>query len=182
MKRRKQRCALANSDPSQFVNLLFRHQDALLRHILPLVGCFDDAQDVLQETATAMWKKFAEYNTTRPFLPWAKQFARNEVLMHHRCGRNYSFLTEALVESLLVENQARQDESHRRQVALKQCLSKLPEAERRLINQRCATNTFSIRQLAHESGQSANVLHKSLARIRSQLMNYISRSLATEAT
>lgn len=177
-----ERCSLANSDPSQFVNLLFRHQDALLRHILPLVGCFDDAQDVLQETATAMWKKFSDYDASRPFLPWAKQFARNEILMHHRRGRRYSFLTESLVESLLVENQTRQDESHRRQIALEHCVSKLPAAERNLINQRYARNTFSVGQLAQETGKSANVLYKSLARIRSQLMNCISQSMATEIT
>src|SRR5262249_34727404 len=36
---------MAETDPSLFVRLLLQHQNDLLRHILPLVGCLDDAQD-----------------------------------------------------------------------------------------------------------------------------------------
>ncbi len=172
---------MADSDPSQFVNLLFRHQDALLRHVFPLVGCFDDAQDVVQEAATAMWKKFGEYDHSRPFLPWAKQFARNEVLMHHRRRRKFSFLTESLIESLLVDTPVDDDIRQNRRNALEDCLNKLPKQERQLIDRRYADKEMSVGRLAEEVGQSANVLYKSLGRIRSQLLDCINKSLATDA-
>src|SRR5437016_3030001 len=99
---------MPQSEPSMFVRLLLQHQNDLLRHILPLVGCLEDAQDVLQETATALWQKFDQYDSNRPFLAWAKGFAHHQILMHHRKRRRYTFLTEELIESL-VERQEEQE-------------------------------------------------------------------------
>src|SRR5262245_32939751 len=100
--------SMGELDPSLFVRLLLQHHNAMLRFILPLVGNLDDAQDVLQETASALWQKFDRYDPQQPFLAWAKQFARNEVLMHHRRRRRYTFLTEELIETL-VDRQAERE-------------------------------------------------------------------------
>jgi RNA polymerase sigma-70 factor (ECF subfamily) len=81
---------MPETDPTVFVRLLLQHQNDLLRDILPLVGFLDDAQDVLQETAAALWRKFGNYDTSRPFLPWAKPFAHHEVLMCLRKRRRYT--------------------------------------------------------------------------------------------
>lgn len=172
---------LSRSDPSQFVSVLLRHQDALLRYILPLVGCFDDAQDVLQETATALWKKFDQYDPQQPFLPWARQFARNEVLMHHRRRKRYTFLSGALIESLLEDQHGREPLREGRRQALEECLQKLPEADRALIQRRYADRDASVQKLAAESSQTANALYKALGRIRRQLLECINRSLAAES-
>ena len=59
---------MVETDPSLFVRLLLQHQNDLLGYILPLVGCLDDAQDVLQETATALWQKFDRYDPGRPLI------------------------------------------------------------------------------------------------------------------
>lgn len=172
---------MSGADPSEFVKILLRHQDALLRYILPLVGCFDDAQDVLQETATAIWRKFDQYDPKQSFLPWAKQFARNEVLMHHRRRRRYTFLTEPLIESLLEQQSQVESLRQRRELALRQCLEKLPEADRALLDRRYAEREMTIQQLAAESGQTANVLYKALGRIRRQLLQCINEKLASDA-
>jgi RNA polymerase sigma-70 factor, ECF subfamily len=165
------------TDPSLFVRLLLQHQSALLRHILPLVGNLDDAKDVLQQTAMALWQKFDQYDSSRPFLPWAKRFARHEVLMHHRKRRRYTFLTEELIESLS-ERQAEQElYTQQLQNALLDCIEKLPEADRLLLNHRYVEPGTTIQQLAAETGQTANVLYKALARIRRQLLHCVSQTL-----
>lgn len=169
------------TDPSQFVQILLRYQADLLRYILPLVGCFDDAQDVLQETAAALWKKFGEYDPEQPFLPWAKQFARNEVLMHHRRRRRYTFLSEPLIESLLQVQPPLETVREQRQKALEECLKKLPEADRVLLDRRYAEENSTLQELAAETGQTANVLYKALGRIRRQLLECINRTLASDA-
>jgi RNA polymerase sigma-70 factor (ECF subfamily) len=170
--------ALGATDPAEFVTLLMQHQDALMRYIRPLVGSFADAQDVLQETATALWKKHGEYDPERSFLPWAKKFARNEILMHHRRNRKYTFLTEPLIESLLEDQSRIEEQREERRRALQKCLQTLPEADRELIDLRYAERDLTIQQLADESGQTANVLYKSLGRIRQQLMECIKHRLA----
>jgi RNA polymerase sigma-70 factor, ECF subfamily len=174
---------MSEMDPTVFVRLLVQHQNDLLRYILPLVGSLDDAQDVLQETATALWRKFDNYDPSRPFLPWAKQFAHHEVLMCLRKRRRYTFLTEELIDSL-VERQASQDEAlQEMQTTLQDCIGKLPEADRVLLQQRYAGAGVTIQRLAGETGQTANVLYKSLARIRRRLLECISRSVpGLEAT
>jgi RNA polymerase sigma-70 factor, ECF subfamily len=165
------------TDPSLFVRLLLQHQNELLAYVFPLVGCLDDAQDVLQETATALWQKFDQYDASRPFLPWAKMFARHEVLMHHRKRRRYTFLTEELVESL-IERQAEQEpDTQQLQHALADCVKKLSDADRRLLDQRYGQPGTTIQQLAAETGQSPNVLYKGLARIRRQLLLCVGRSV-----
>src|SRR5262249_46772274 len=146
---------MAETDPSLFVRLLLQHQNDLLRHILPLVGCLDDAQDVLQETATALWRKFHQYDRQQPFLPWAKRFARNEVLMHHRKRRRYTFLTEELIERLAERQSQHEQQAQRRRQALQDCVEKLPEADRLLLDQRYAELGATIQQLAAKIGATA---------------------------
>jgi RNA polymerase sigma-70 factor (ECF subfamily) len=174
---------MAETDPSLFVRLLLQHQNDLLRYILPLVGCLDDAQDVLQETATALWRKFDQYDPKQPFLPWARRFAHNEVLMHHRKQRRYTFLTEELIETLAQRSAEREQQAERRRNALRDCVEKLPEADRLLLDQRYGEPGTTVQQLAAQTGATANVLYKALARIRRQLLDCISRTLAlAEAT
>lgn len=166
------------AETTRFVRLLLQHQNDLMRYILPLVGCLEDAQDVLQETALAVWRKFDQYDPQQPFLPWIKRFARNEVLMHHRKRRRYTFLTPELIETLAERQSEREQQAQQRRNALQDCIEKLPEADRLLLDQRYAASGTTIQQLAVETGETANVLYKVLARIRRQLLDCINRTLA----
>src|SRR5262245_53918758 len=122
--RMPRRLVMLQTDPSLFVRLLLQHQNDLLGYILPLVGCLDDAQDVLQETATALWQKFDQYDPSRPFLPWAKRFAHHEVLMYHRKQRRYTFLSEELIESLIDRQAEQEPYTQQLQNALQDCVKK----------------------------------------------------------
>lgn len=166
-----------------FVRLLMQHQNALLRYILPLVGHLEDAQDVLQEAAAAMWRKIDAYDRAQPFLPWARQFARNEVLMHHRRRKRFTFLSEELIDSLAASADRGDAESRRlrRREALDSCLSGLDERDRALIRSRYVDRDMTIQRLASETGASENVLYKSLGRIRRRLLECVARKLATES-
>jgi len=140
-----------------------------MRYVLPLVGSLPDAQDVVQETAAALWKKFDHYEVDKPFLPWARQFARYEVLMHHRKKRRYTFFSESLVEQLAESTEGQHRDAERRREALRDCLSKLPAADRELVERRYAEKDATVQQLATHVGQTPNVLYKSLARIRKRV-------------
>ena len=43
----------------------------LFRYISALVPCVTDAQDLVQQTALALWRKFEAYDPRQPFTPWA---------------------------------------------------------------------------------------------------------------
>jgi hypothetical protein len=79
----------------------------------------------------------------------------------------------------LVQRQAEHErQAEQRRQALRSCLEKLPEADRLLLDQRYAAPGTTIRQLAAETGDTANVLYKALARIRRQLLDCVDRVLA----
>ena len=63
-----------------FAHLFQQGQEALLRYIHGCIPSHSDALDVLQETATALWQKFDEYDREKPFGPWARKFAHIQVL------------------------------------------------------------------------------------------------------
>jgi len=52
----------------------------VLSHIRSTVTDFHRAEDLLQETAGTVVEKFSEYDSSKPFLPWALGIARNKVL------------------------------------------------------------------------------------------------------
>src|SRR6478609_9849007 len=87
--------AASTADRSELlVRLLISHQDDLFRYIFCLLPNREDAQDVLQETSVAIYRKFAAYDEQKPFLAWAFGFAYLEVLKHRertsRDGRIFS--------------------------------------------------------------------------------------------
>lgn len=169
------------TESAEIVGLLVRHQRDLLRFILPLVGCPEDAEDVLQEAAKAIWAKGNEYDRSRPFLPWARQFAMNQVLMHRRSRRKSPWLAGDVIEQLAGRQQERDDLSEVRRVALRMCLQKLPEEDRRLIEGRYQGSNETIQDVASATGRTANAIYKELGRIRRVLLECITRMVATEA-
>lgn len=62
------------------VRLLSQYQGDLFRYIFALLPHEEDAQDVLQETCVALYRKFEEYDPSKPFLAWAYSFAFLEIL------------------------------------------------------------------------------------------------------
>ena len=56
----------------------------LLRYVLTLLPDRPTAEDVVQETARVLWRKFDQDHRSRPFWPWARGFAHLEVLKARR--------------------------------------------------------------------------------------------------
>lgn len=172
---------MAEAATEQFVRLFARHQRDLFRYVLTLVANVEDAHEVLQETAAALWRKFDQYRPEEPFVPWARKFAYFEVLKFRRRHRYRGALLEDQVIELLAEQHATEaDALEQRRHALGQCLEKLPEKDRELIQLRYWHDT-TLQEVSEQSGRSVHMLYKSLVRIRRQLFDCINRSLATEA-
>ena len=170
---------MAKQDSGQFVRLWIQHQNDLLRAIAPLVGSVNDAQDVLQQTALSLWRKFDNYDERQPFLPWAKQFAKYEVLMYHRQRQRYTFLSERLIEALAERQKEAEAIGENRRHVLADCMNHLRDSDQRLLRLRYAEPGTTIQQIAEATGQTANALYKTLQRLRRQLLLCIERKLAS---
>jgi RNA polymerase sigma-70 factor, ECF subfamily len=161
-----------------FVRLLSRHQDDLYRFVFALVPHEEDARDILQETSVALCRKFGEYDAARPFLAWAYQFARLEVLKHReRAPRRVQSFAVELLELLAVERERHDAVLHTRLQALEVCLGKLSDQDRRLIRERYQGRTPTA-DLAGQSGASRRTLFRTLDRIRRLLHDCIDRQVS----
>ena len=164
-----------------FIGLLLEHEKELLRFIFQLAGNREDAKDIMQKTAIALWKKFESCDSSKPFVVWARQFARYEALSHHRnSGRCISFSPE-LIQSLIDSQESYEEQSNLREKALQHCLQKLPEKDRHLITVRYFEKK-NIQKSASEIGRSADAIYQALKRIRKQLYDCINKSLQEQVS
>lgn len=161
------------------VRLLSKHQEELFRYIFSLLPYEEDAKDVLQETSVALWRKFTEYDPTKPFLAWAYRFAYLEVLkQRERSQRAARILSQELVERLARERETHEPILLARLQALEYCLQQLAAADRALIQQRYHDKTKAA-TLVQQAGTSRRSLFRKLDRIRRLLFDCVSKRVST---
>ena len=146
--------------PDEFVALYTRYERKLYRYVAALLARPDDAEDVLQNTARVLWQKFGEYRPDEPFLPWACRIAHFEVLNHCQRERTRRKYFRPAVLELLAEARLKHDELFDAQSHwLDECMRKLAETDRRLIERRYASD-LTLADLASETGRTPNALYK----------------------
>ena len=167
-------------DSKGFAELYSKSHIVLLRYVMTLVPDRSQAEDVVQETARLLWKKFDEYNPEQPFLPWARKFAYYEVLkFRSKAARDQKYFSDGLVETMArerVDNDERLEASRK---ALQDCLAKLDRPSRDLLQERYGGET-TLQELARRQGKSANALYLALYRIRHKLIECVRGTLRKE--
>ncbi|MDX1948770.1 MAG: sigma-70 family RNA polymerase sigma factor [Pirellulaceae bacterium] len=164
----------------QLLRLWVRNQGDVYRYIFALLPNANEAQEVLQATCVALWRKAGEIDWERPFLPLAFRFALLEVRKQRDRNRRWTgLLGDETLEQLSRERDATTDLLELRRQALDGCLAKLPAGDRDLID-RHYHRGMTVPQIAAATGQNIHTLYKALQRIRRQLMTCIDTRLATE--
>jgi RNA polymerase sigma-70 factor (ECF subfamily) len=168
-------------DPHQRKALFAEHlracQARLLGYLHSLVRDLDDAEDLFQQTAVVLWRKFDDFDGTRSFFAWACGVARFETTNFLRArGRQKLYFSDEL-NLLLVEAQEglREDEDEARREALTGCVEKLRQRDRQLL-QACY-GTEGVNAVAERLGRSSQSVHNSLRRIRRGLFECIHRAM-----
>jgi RNA polymerase sigma-70 factor (ECF subfamily) len=117
--------------------LLTQHQQPLFRYIFSLVPCEADARDILQETSLALYRKFEQYDATRPFLPWAYRFAYLQVQKHReKSARAPLLFSEDVMDLLASERTHIEPQLDERLRLLDDCLKKLTAQDLELVTSR----------------------------------------------
>lgn len=164
-----------------FARLIARSADALNAFVFSLVPNRADADDLLQETMQRLWEHHEAYDPSRPFTPWACQFAYRNVLQYQRReAKRRKFFSNVVVESLAADRPTDDAWLASQRQALQHCLEKLCPDDRSLVHHRYAGEKSMV-DLSEEQGQTANSLYKRLQRIRRQLVNCVTRRLTVEA-
>jgi RNA polymerase sigma-70 factor, ECF subfamily len=160
-----------------FVQLFAKHQCALNAFISSLVPTRADAEDVMQETSLAIWKKWSDYDVSRDFFRWACGIAHIEVVRHRRkAATDRLWFNEELIEVLSFEMIEDSDLFDLRRDALESCIKKLREEDRSVIEMRYQSG-MSVEDVADSFGRTTRTIHRSFARIRRLLHQCITATI-----
>jgi len=169
-------------DTAAYVQQLTGCQSRLYGYIYSLLGNAEAASDVLQETNTVLWRKAADYDPKRPFLPWALGIAFNQVrAARARFGRDRLVFhdqqtLDALSAGWLADEHARRASDM--EVAMDGCLKRLPTRHQDVVR-RHYRHGESLAAIATALNRTANAVGVMLHRIRRALARCIQRAQAT---
>ena len=155
-------------------------QPVVAAFISSLVPNGSQADDILQEVALVIVRKYHKYDPSRPFQTWAIGVARNEVLMFRRKqSRDRHTFDDSLLDQIAQGYQDKAHELDQMKKALRQCIAQLQPRWGKILELRYSMG-LKVKDLAHQMGINLNTALNALHRIRLALRECIQRRLATQ--
>tara|TARA_R110002096_G_scaffold16106_59_gene55392 strand:+ start:6164 stop:6682 length:519 start_codon:yes stop_codon:yes gene_type:complete len=165
----------------EFVFQLTDWQNRLFGYLVTLLGNTHDARDVLQETNLVLWQKIEEYDSDTNFGAWSKKCAYFQALAFLRDRKRDRHIFDDDLLTRFAEEEPEHSDEEERDLALRDCLSQLPDQQREIISERYRRNT-PVRQVAKIFGKKENAMKVSLMRIRQSLFRCIESKLEASAS
>jgi RNA polymerase sigma-70 factor (ECF subfamily) len=164
----------------RFLRLLLGNHRSIYAFILALVHDPHDADDIMQETVTLMWRKFSTFETGTNFTSWGVAIARYKTMKFFEKHKNSRLkFTANIIDAIDNHTTSKLDQMKDTITALKSCLSKLGKHHRQLIQMRYEQN-IPTRKVADLVGLPAHTIYRTMARIHRSLERCIRRTLAKE--
>lgn len=154
-------------------------RNAVFASLLAGVADFHRAEDLLQDVAVAVAENFHKYDRSRPFLAWVLGIARNHMLMYHRRNKSDRLVFSPSVMEQINNALAATPATDSRREALRLCLQRLDQDQRRLVDMRYGGG-MAIKEIADQLQRTQAALKTALHRVRSKLEACIRRRLAQE--
>lgn len=138
------------------------------------------AEDVLQEVALVLFRKFAEYDEHRPFLGWALGVARFQVMgLQRDAARGKVVFDDEVLDRFTEAWTELSSEASERSVAMEYCVERLAGHAQRLVRLRYFED-FNAEQIAEQLGGTGASIRMTLQRIREQLRACIEHQTRVE--
>lgn len=172
---------MSDRNQEQFTRLWTQAHPAIAGYISAVVADPHAADDVLQEVALTLLRKFAEYDPARPFVAYAMGVAKTAILSARRDhARAVSRLRPATIESLEQVWQEVLPTADVRRGALHECLRRVAGRSRELVVLRYE-EAIEPQEIAQRLGMSAVAVRVALSRVRAALQTCIEKRLAQGA-
>ncbi len=168
---------LTADQQEQFTQLWTQAQSTVACFVHTSIRDREQGEDLLQEIAITLLRKFADYDPSKAFLPWAMGVAKFAILGSRRdFARSRLVFDEALLDRIsktLIEIVPAQREE---EAFLDICLAKLAPKARRMVRLRYY-DSLDLREIARVLGTSEVAIRVGLLRIREQLRKCIESQL-----
>lgn len=156
-----------------FVALFARHEPDVRRFIRSLLPTAVDTDEVVQQAAIVMWRKFGQFDLATDFMKWACVIARFEALAYRRkMARDRLVFSEEIMELMADEGVEELDTRRAEHDALEACLAAMPEKQRRFVTL-AYTPGVKTKELAEAAGSTAAAFYMRLKRLRRQLLECV---------
>lgn len=164
----------SNSDkigPEHFLYLLTPVQGRIYAYIMSRCPNKSDADDIMQETISILWRKFDTYEPGTEFLAWAFTIAKYVLCgfrrKHQRNPIQFSDEALAALESQSDEFMA---EYPAQIELLKECIGKLPAKETNILKLKYEVGLTS-QKIATQFGMSLRTFYRALSKTVDALVN-----------
>ena len=165
-----------------FLELFLEHQPRIYAYIRSLGLQKADADDIMQETANVLWRKFDDFEKGTHFDRLALRTAYFQVRCFRqkkaRESQKLQFSDEAL-EVLAKDAEELTDSTEEVAEALQRCLLKLPTKDRQMVTLRFAPGGTN-RAVSKKIGKSETVVSRTLSRIYNSLMRCVNLQVKFE--
>ena len=164
----------------EFVRELTANQGRMRAFIVSLMPGNPDVGDVLQESNVTLWKSRERYQPGTNFIAWAFTIAKLEVLHYRTRAKRYGriLISDELL-AMLAEEMPDCGENEAYLTALENCLSKLTDKQRELVDARYQPG-HTIEMHAHITGYKPSALRVALLRVRTTLKECVEKSIHTQ--
>ena len=165
---------------AQFLGYFLKHQRELRAVIGSMVRDRHACEDIFQEVAMVLWKKFDQYDATRPFGAWMRGIAVYKIMQSFdRTRRLPTSLDPTIIETIVdTWSEAGADDGWEEGI-LRRCVEKLPERSRNLVRLRYEEG-LSLQGVADRLSSTLQAAHKALSRIRVGLRRCMEHEMAEE--
>ena len=161
------------------MQLFTRHQRPLYLFLLTQCPNPIEAEEILQETNVIIWKKYSQFSPGTNFFAWTCKIARYEFLKHRdRRMKDRIVFSDEFISTVAAEVEERSATLEQRREALIECLRKLNNKDRELIEKRYSPGE-SGKSVAAFLGRPANAVYQSLSRIRKTLHSCVTRQMGS---
>ncbi len=168
-----------DSRHDEFMQLFMEYQPRIYAYVRSLLYQRADADDVMQETASVLWRKFDQFEKGTRFDRWAYRTAYHQVrYFRQKKARESKRLQfgDDLIETLSGEAEAFLDNTDDTLAALERCVLKLPTKQQEMVRWRFEPGGTN-REVSKRIGKSESVVSRSMNKIYEALMRCVSLQL-----
>ena len=153
-----------------FMRLLVANQPKIYAAIRALGLSQHDAEDVLQDTATVLWRRFDEFEEGTHFDRWACKVARLQALSFRQgAQRSACVLDHQTMEVLASDADRIHSSLAAMHETLDDCLERLAEKDRRLVEERFLAGRTNA-EIGHLLEKSESTISRALSRVYDRLL------------
>ncbi len=164
----------------RFTRLLMANQRRLYGFILALVHDRTHADDLQQEVASVLWKKFDRYEVGTDFAAWAMRVARLSVYEWRRQQARLPLpMNDETFDRMADEAMAVADQLDERLGALRRCMDSITGPHRQLLEARYGAGE-AVRGIAERFGLSRRSVYNRLNKVHGHLLDCIRGKLGSE--